>query len=164
MGFFDVFRSAQSKFQSSIDEEYFYGLVANEISNGLLSPGLAAKALAEANGDKQKADGIYIRLRAGMLKEERAAIAEQEARMSANGQAEINPNTQTLIDSLLREAEQGHSGSQYKLGLRYERGDGLQKDLVTAAGWYLKAADQGHGPARDALVALEKKGVVARSR
>lgn len=71
-----IFQSANERHQADLDEEYLYGVVAIELKNGSVSPGLAAKALAEAGGDEQKADAIYIKLRVAMLRSERAAAAE----------------------------------------------------------------------------------------
>src|SRR5262249_7132050 len=40
-------------------------------------------------------------------------------------------------------AEQGVLEAQYNLGILYEKGEGVDKDLAKAASWYEKAADQG---------------------
>ncbi len=37
---------------------------------------------------------------------------------------------------------QNHSAAQFNLGVLYERGEGVQKDLDTAVRWYEKAAQQ----------------------
>ena len=42
----------------------------------------------------------------------------------------------------------------YKLGLCYENGDGVEKDLKLAAEWYRKAAVQDHEEAQEALKRL----------
>ena len=41
------------------------------------------------------------------------------------------------------------------LGNCYCKGEGVSKDLVEAAKWYQKAAEQGHTEAQDALGRLE---------
>jgi len=45
-------------------------------------------------------------------------------------------------------AEQGHLGSQLKMGLYYERGYGVPKDDKEAVRWYRMAAEQGDSQAR----------------
>jgi len=40
-------------------------------------------------------------------------------------------------------AEMGDADAQYNIGLCYEKGRGVQKDIVEALKWYRKAADQG---------------------
>jgi TPR repeat protein len=34
--------------------------------------------------------------------------------------------------------------AQYNLGMMYDKGDGVARDLVAAAKWYRRAADKGH--------------------
>ena len=40
-------------------------------------------------------------------------------------------------------AEQGDAGAQFRLALRYAKGEGVPKDSATAASWFRKAAEQG---------------------
>ena len=44
-------------------EEIFYGVALDEVENNEIRKGLYAKALAKADGNKEKADGIYLKLR-----------------------------------------------------------------------------------------------------
>ena len=48
------------------------------------------------------------------------------------------------FNDIAKDAEQGNSDAQFKLGLRYFKGDGVEKDFVQAFSWYKKAAIQGH--------------------
>ena len=48
-------------------------------------------------------------------------------------------------------AEQGHSESQFVLGLLYRNGKGVEKDFSTAIKWYLLAAENGHAKAQAKL-------------
>lgn len=45
-------------------------------------------------------------------------------------------------------AEQGDAQSQYALGLSYELGVGVDKDLMQAFAWYQKSANQEHAKAQ----------------
>jgi TPR repeat protein len=50
-------------------------------------------------------------------------------------------------------AEQGYARAQYNLGLLYDKGRGVERNLKTAAMWYRKAASQDH-PASQHNLAL----------
>ncbi len=64
-----VTRTFKSRWQAKqVPEEAYYAQAAEEISRGQLSTGLWAKAWSEANGDKPKAEGLYIRLRVDALR------------------------------------------------------------------------------------------------
>ena len=51
-----------------------------------------------------------------------------------------------------------HAYAQYFLARMYENGQGVPKDLKTAAGWYRKAAEQGVGDAQFHLGAMYERG------
>ncbi len=56
-------------------------------------------------------------------------------------------------------AEQGDPRSQYAMGVLYENGFAVTKDLAQAAAWYLKAAEQGNSDAQFNLGAMNEHGV-----
>jgi TPR repeat protein len=43
-----------------------------------------------------------------------------------------------------RAADRGHTGAQYYLGMIYEKGAGVPKDVATALNWYRQAATNGY--------------------
>src|SRR5690606_28220780 len=45
-------------------------------------------------------------------------------------------------------AKEGHMLAQYEMGETFFAGDGAPTDYVLAKNWYLKAAEQGHGPSQ----------------
>ena len=53
-------------------------------------------------------------------------------------------------------AKRGNSNAQYKIGLRYYLGDGVEKDDEKAIYWTEKSANQGHPPAQRLLGLLFK--------
>jgi hypothetical protein len=59
---------------SRLIEERLYEQVAEEITTGKLRTGLWTKALANAEGNNEKAEGIYIKLRIQSLKDEQELI------------------------------------------------------------------------------------------
>ena len=48
-------------------------------------------------------------------------------------------------------AEQGDVRAQNNLGVRYENGQGVGKDINEAVKWYRKAAEQGDAKAKENL-------------
>jgi TPR repeat protein len=63
-------------------------------------------------------------------------------------------------------AELGDAEAQYNLGVLYDEGAGVDKDLSSAAGWYRKAAEQGFMDAQTNLgiMYLHGQGVPRDSR
>ena len=53
-----------------------------------------------------------------------------------------------------RAAEHGYARAQFNLGVRYENGLGVNKDVEEAVKWYRKAAEQGYAPAQEKLKEL----------
>ena len=64
--------------EDRLSEIQLYELVAEELEQGEQSKGLWAKALAEGEGNIEKAKGLYIKLRVEMIKDE-WAYAEKVA-------------------------------------------------------------------------------------
>ena len=58
MGIFDKLK--KTTIASRRCEEIFYGVALDEFENNEIRKGLYAKALAKADGNKEKADGIYL--------------------------------------------------------------------------------------------------------
>ena len=61
MGIFDKVK--KTTIASRRREEILYGVALEEVENDEIRKGLYAKALSKADGDKEKADGIYLKLR-----------------------------------------------------------------------------------------------------
>lgn len=72
-----MLKSQTTKHLDQLNEEALYELVAKEIAEGTKSPGLAAKANANSEGDATKAESLYIRYRVEALKLRDAALDEQ---------------------------------------------------------------------------------------
>jgi TPR repeat protein len=56
-------------------------------------------------------------------------------------------------------AERGDSNAQNNLGVLYERGLGVDKDPIKAAGWYRQAAERGNASAQNNLGVCYEKGL-----
>ena len=61
MGIFD--KGKKAIINSRRLEEVFFGVALDEVENNEIRKGLYAKALAKVDGNKEKADGIYLKLR-----------------------------------------------------------------------------------------------------
>ncbi len=67
-------------------------------------------------------------------------------------------NIPLAYKEFLAAAEDGHSDSQYNIGLMYEHGIGVDKDDKEALGWYQKSAEQGNALAQFNLGVLYENG------
>ncbi len=54
-------------------------------------------------------------------------------------------------------AEKGSDNAQYQLGMRYVKGEGVEKDLVKAKKWLEASAKQGNADAKKELAKLDEK-------
>ncbi|MDH3451029.1 MAG: sel1 repeat family protein [Gammaproteobacteria bacterium] len=55
-------------------------------------------------------------------------------------------------------AMKGDADAQFNLALRYQDGDGVERDFAKAAHWFNKAANQGHAAAQYGLALMYGKG------
>jgi hypothetical protein len=82
-----LFSNAGQRYETKLEDERLYNMVAQELADGHVSQGLYAKAIAEADGDKGKVEARYIQLRADLLRSEMAAEFEakkQREQIAAN--------------------------------------------------------------------------------
>ena len=52
------------------------------------------------------------------------------------------------LDKIRQEAKQGDPSAQFKLGVMYDKGEGVLKDDAEAARWFRLAAERGHASAQ----------------
>lgn len=67
-------------------------------------------------------------------------------------------NIPLAYKEFLAAAEEGHSDSQFNIGLMYEHAIGVDKDEKEALGWYRKSAEQGNALAQFNLGVLYENG------
>jgi len=72
MGLFD--KVDKTKIESRRYEEKLYEIALDEVESGKVRKGLYAKALAKADGDKDKAGGVYLELRVQSLKDDHKEV------------------------------------------------------------------------------------------
>lgn len=85
-----------------------------------------------------------------------SAVAENPGSSGSN--AAVSPITSEL-KTLQDKARKGDADAQYKLGLKYIKGDGLSRDRVKAMEWFQKAAEQGLAAAQYQLGTMYYFGV-----
>ena len=74
-----------------------------------------------------------------------------ESKKNRLTQEQVITPAEDEITKLCKAAEVGNSEEQYKLGLKYDLGVGVEVDAAAAVKWYRKAADQGNVAAQLAL-------------
>ena len=70
----------------------------------------------------------------------------------------VKPTPEQEFAALLKRAEAGDAGAQFKLGLMYAKGESVPKDTLKAAELWQKAAAQGNAGAQISLGAIYAKG------
>ena len=64
-----------------------------------------------------------------------------------------------LVPETSLAAESGEAQAQFVYGSLFQNGQGVEKDLAQAAGWYRRSAKAGFPPANQALMQLGFPGV-----
>lgn len=72
-----------------------------------------------------------------------AANASPEQNYKQAEKFQKSEKNEEAFEYYLKAARQGDAEAQFYLGLCYNYGDGVEKDLSEAVKWYRKAADQG---------------------
>ena len=75
------------------------------------------------------------------------AAQEGLTRLAPSPQA-VEPDQRATVAWLREAAEDGVAAAQFKLGLCFGNGIGVERNEAAARGWYLRAAAQGHPAAR----------------
>ncbi len=89
---------------------------------------------------------------------EKAAVAVTQFDLeSGNYYAKVGDNVEA-VKWYRKAAEQGNATAQNNLGVCYENGDGVAKDMKEAVKWYQKAAEQGNADAQLNLEPFYRSG------
>ena len=64
----------------------------------------------------------------------------------------------TYIESLEKKAAQGDAIAQFRLGVMYERGDGVTQDYIKAKEWFQIVCDKGHKAGCERYEKLDRQG------
>ena len=79
-------------------EELLYAMVMREMQQGIRRDGLWAQALAESDGDPQKAQAAYIRLRLVTLRQETTGLLVQKIKGAVADQFRPPPDFKSSRD------------------------------------------------------------------
>ena len=145
------------------------GVAFAQSSDGALSPGerkLADQWHASASAFETNYLHSAAKGQAGKTFQEQLDEDMSRARYalaSHQTQPQISERSQSELDAqafgrCLVEAESGLKDAQYRLGVIYATGHGVERNYKAAAKWYGKAADQGHADAQADLGFLLASG------
>ena len=74
------------------------------------------------------------------------------------GNEEVKENFYSFYSKQLEKyAKSGDAQAQYEVGCAYQKGDGVDRNIKTAAEWYLEAKKQGHEAAKEQLYSFYSK-------
>ena len=116
-------RHATKPAAPSIDDS-IYDQIASEMSSGHINGGLMARAIAEADGDKDRTQALYIKLRAAAIAKEREqarydaadkeanarkAQAEEDAKAFVNAQKSMSDSRTEFVKGMVRADLKDHN-------------------------------------------------------
>jgi len=85
----------------------------------------------------------------------RKVVVQPAPRSEPKTEAQRAKELERVIAFQRQQAAAGKASSQYDLGLRYLKGDGVTQDAEAARKWLSAAADRGHEEARQKLRQLD---------
>ena len=96
---------------------------------------------------RKAAQGAYEteRQSAARIEADQEAARKQAENNAARAKMDVEAATeQRTVQEIQTLAEHGDAEAQFKLGIRYVQGKGIEANFVKAEKWFSKAADQGH--------------------
>ncbi|MFQ5659162.1 MAG: hypothetical protein ACE5GZ_01970 [Gammaproteobacteria bacterium] len=120
---------------------------------------LFGRKVEQETEDKQASEDVEAR-----ISEENKSKASQAVSDYERGLAYSFADNGTSADSAAafkwfkKSAEQGYAPAQYKVGVAYAYGEGVERDPLEAAKWYRMAAGQGYAIAQRNLGIMYMKG------
>jgi TPR repeat protein len=165
-----------------------YEIAYDEILNSSYQKGLWIKAFADSEADENKQKALYIKYRVQQLKtptgifrnvvdkvkqnqedlRKQKERRKQEERNKQKKKEDLNKREkqwkqnerrkQREIEGYIKAAESGDTEAQNNLGVIYETGRGVTKDLIKAVQWYRKGAKQGNDTAQYNLGVMYENG------
>ena len=103
------------------------------------------KAAEQDNAGAQYKLGLYYE----KVKTDLSEAANWYRKAVSHGHQEAQSNLKNI--ELFLDARNGNADAQYKLGLAYEKGEGVEKDTSQAVSWFDLAAKQGHAEAKKTI-------------
>lgn len=101
-------------------DEQVYALVLKEIESGKRSDGLWAKAMADSNGNSDKAKSIYIKYRAVAIKDEVALEKSREGASESKASPKSKPeNSRTNLKPANKEQPWSNNYTLILVGIAF---------------------------------------------
>ncbi len=91
--------------------------------------------------------------------EDKGIVQETTEQIGRKAEAAAKWVGDAWLRRLQQQAENGDAKAQYKLGTRYLKGDGVEKDVARAFLWYQRAAEQGYVDAERYLAVCHASGL-----
>ena len=148
MGMFDKVKKTTIK--SRLYEEKLYEAALEEVESGEIRKGLYAKALSKAEGDKEKADGIYLKLRVQSIMDdiETQQITNRENAKSYEALQEAKKIEATTIEAEKIKAAKEKKLSKYSIdGIKFK----TKTDFETYTSQLEIAAEKSSSEDKEAL-------------
>ena len=98
-----LFSSSNKHVKLSLNEERLYEIALDELEAGEVRKGLYARALVEANGDKDKVSAIYLKIRVESLKED-----HRTPRHADDFEAKVHDGAERAQGGVRHRLEQNH--------------------------------------------------------
>ncbi len=158
MGMFDKVKKTTIK--SRLYEEKLYEAALEEVESGEIRKGLYAKALSKAEGDKEKADGIYLKLRVQSIMDdiETQQINERESAKAYEALQESKKIEATTVKANKSKAAKEKKLSKYAInGIKFRS----KKDFEIYTGELKKAAEKSSPEDKEALDKRIKEAIEA---
>ena len=135
MGLFDKVK--KTTIESRRYEEKLYEVALEEVEAGEIRKGLYSKALAKADGDKEKADGIYLKLRVQSIMDDieseqihQREISKDIQRLAMDVKSITREECVELLNSKGYQLKKTFSGYVVCDGKDYTKGFGARVDVV----------------------------------
>ena len=126
-----MFKSSAERAAERLLKEQLYEVVVNEISNDQIRPGLWGQAIAEAEGDQEKAKAKYLDARVQSLLDERELSALESSAREDKAQAKLAREQEKASQILNSERKKENEAKRSQVGQT------IAKWIYKLAYWYL---------------------------
>lgn len=163
MGIFDRLGGALDKLTSPLTEEEAYQIVAKELAENKIDPGIRTRALTECEFDETRARAMYVKFRIAALYRDTAEEASRRRRWFKDAEESAHRNLKNgkydlaSIGFVELVKNKNDPVAMHNLGWLCEHGHVDGSSMDAALKWYRKAVDCGRDESSLALSELNYK-------